>query len=50
MQKQHELLKKGLPDEQKLELGDGTKISIGLITWITWMVMLFTTKGMDTVF
>jgi hypothetical protein len=50
MQKQHESLKKGLPDEQKLELVDGSKTSIGLITWITWMMMLFTTKGMDTIF
>lgn len=50
MQKQHESLKKGLPDEQKLQLVDGSKTSIGLITWITWMMMLFTTKGMDTIF
>ena len=50
MQKQHESLKKGLPDEQKLELVDGSKTFIGLITWITWMMMMFTTKGMDTVF
>ena len=50
MQKQHESLKQGLPEEQRLELVDGSKTTIGLITWITWMMMLFTTKGMDTVF
>ena len=50
MQKQHELLKQGLPVEQKLELVEGTKTSVGLVTWITWMMMLFMTKGMDTVF
>ena len=25
-------------------------MSISLITWITWMMIEFTTKGMDTVF
>jgi len=50
MQKQHECLKKGLPIEQRLELGEGSKISISLITWITWMMIEFTTKGMDTIF
>ena len=50
MQKQHECLKKGLPIEQRLELGEGSKPSIILITWITWMMIEFTTKGMDTVF
>ena len=50
MQKQHECLKKGLPSEQRLELGEGSKMSISLITWITWMMIEFTTKGMDTVF
>ena len=50
MQKQHECLKKGLPIEQRLELGEGSKMSISLITWITWMMIEFKTKGMDTVF
>ena len=31
MQKQHDSLKKGLPVEQRLELGDGTKSPISLI-------------------
>ena len=50
MQKQHECLKRGLPIEQRLELGEGSQMSISLITWITWMMIEFTTKGMDTVF
>jgi hypothetical protein len=50
MQKQHDSLKKGLPVEQRLELGDGTKSPISLINWITWMMMSFTYSGMDTVF
>ena len=49
MQKQHECLKRGLPIEQRLELAEGSKMSISLITWITWMMIEFTTKGMDTV-
>ena len=48
MQKQHECLKRGLPIEQRLELCEGSKMSISLITWITWMMIEFTTKGMDT--
>ena len=44
MQKQHESLKQGLPAEQKSESADGSKTSIGPITWIAWMMMLFTTK------
>ena len=50
MQKQHAYLKKGLPLEQMLELGEGSNMSISLITWITWMMIGFTTKDMDTVF
>ena len=50
MQKQHESPKQGLPEEQRLELVEGSKTTIGLITWITWMMMLFATKGMNTVF
>ena len=50
MQKQHESLKQGLPLEQKLELVEGSRTTVGLITWITWMMMQFATKGMDTVF
>ena len=50
MQKQHDSLKKGLPVEQRLELGDGVKSPISLIHWITWMMMSFSYSGMDTVF
>lgn len=50
MQKQHESLKQGLDVEQRLELVDGAETTDGLVTWITWMMMLFINKGMDTVF
>ena len=50
LQRQHESLKQGLEPEQRLEFIDGNKTSIGLTVWITWMMMLLVTKGMDTVF
>ena len=50
LQRQHESLKQGLEPEQRLEFVDGNKTSIGLTVWITWMMMLLVTKGMDTMF
>ena len=49
-QRQHENLKKGLPEAQRLELLGGNKTSIGLTMWVTWMMMMLVQKGMDTIF
>ena len=50
MQKQHENLKRGLDDSQKLEFVDGKKTTVGLTMWITCMMMLLVQYGMETVF
>ena len=50
MQKQHESLKKGLESDKRLEIDDGSKVTVGLTMWVTWMSMMFVNKGMDTVF
>ena len=50
MQKQHEELKKGLEDSQKLEIGNEEGKGISLTMWITWIGMMIITKGFDTIF
>ena len=50
MQKQHESLKKGLDVDKRLEIDDGSKVTVGLTMWVTWMSMMLVNKGMDTVF
>ena len=50
MQKQHESLKKGLDSDKRLEIDDGSKVTVGLTMWVTWMSMMLVNKGMDTVF
>ena len=43
MQRQHEPLKHGFLIKQRLELGEGAKTSVSLMTWITWVLMVFMT-------
>ena len=38
-QKQHSDLKRGLDDRNKLDFVDGTKTTVGLTMWITWMTV-----------
>ena len=45
-QKQHESLKSGFPEANKLQLLGSDKTSIGLTMWITWMTMMLVQKGM----
>ena len=49
-QKQHSDLKRGLDDCNKLDFVDGTKTTVGLTMWITWMTMMIVQKGFDTVY
>ena len=49
-QRQHSDLKRGLEDDNKLDFVDGTKTTVGLTMWITWMTMMIVQKGFDTVF
>ena len=51
MQKQHELLKAGLPESRRLELTDMNKeTSVSLMTWLEELKLMLETKGLDTVF
>ena len=34
MQKQHESLKKGLESDKRLEIDDGSKVTVGLRMWV----------------
>ena len=49
MQRQHETLKRGLDESQRMDFVDATKTTVGLTMWITWMQMALVQKGMDTV-
>ena len=43
-------MKKGLESDKRLEIDDGSKVTVGLTMWVTWMSMMLVNKGMDTVF
>ena len=43
-------MKSGLPEAHNLELFGDDKTSVGLMMWVTWMMMMLVQKRMDTVF